>query len=454
MENKEKTVNKKQRRLIVGLSIALGLCAASSVALGVAYGMATDDRGRYEVQLENVYQKSMYDFVDSVNNAETNLSKILVSNNSDYQSGIMIDVANNMNLAQQSLSNLPLSDGSVSDSIKFINQVNGYMEITSNKLAKGDELSPDDKKNLAEIKDSLLRIKENVNDLFDTTKDGYSILGNSFDMVGDKNAFTVKFSNLKSEDVDYPTMIYDGPFSDSQTNVNIKGLTGNEVSENEAYNVVLNSFDNLYNVKFLGEINSKIQTYNYKAQTTSKNNLYVQVSKIGGHIITVSGMSGSNMDNVTVDSAEDIAVRFAKDNGVENAECVWKDVLDGSAYFNIAPVEKGIILYPDLVKVKVDLDNGTIIGYDSSTYFTNHTKRMLDGVSVSEDKAKETLPTDFMFEKGRLCLCPLEYSREVLCYEFLGQKNGEIYYFYVNAQNGQEENVLKVIETQDGSKLM
>ena len=138
----------------------------------------------------------MYDFVDSVNNAETNLSKILVSNNSDYQSGIMIDVANNMNLAQQSLSNLPLSDGSVSDSIKFINQVNGYMEITSNKLAKGDELSPDDKKNLAEIKDSLLRIKENVNDLFDTTKDGYSILDNSFDMVGDKNAFTVKFSNL------------------------------------------------------------------------------------------------------------------------------------------------------------------------------------------------------------------------------------------------------------------
>jgi len=444
----------KDKKVIIGLSIALGVTAFTAIGFSVAYGINMSEKMKYETQLENVYEKSMYDLVESVNTAENNLSKILVSNNTDYQNKLMIEVAHNMDLAQQSISSLPIANNSIADSVKFINQVNGYMETTSKELAKGNKLSDDKKSTLSDIKDSLTEMKNNINNLILKASDDYSILKESWNMDDGSNAFTISFSKIESDDVKYPTMIYDGPFSDSQTNVNIKGLIGDEVDEKTAYNAILQVFNNVKDVEYQGEINSKIQTYNYKILTTTQNEIYAQVSKIGGNIITVSGMSGRNMDNISSSDGEKIAIDFAKQNGVENPQCVWREVLYGCAYYNIAPVQNGIILYPDLVKVKIDLGNGTVIGYDASTYFTNHANRLLGKATLKESEARKILPNDYMFGSGRLCLCPLEYSREVLCYEFEGNKNGSTYYFYINAITGEEENILKVINTTDGSKLM
>ena len=128
--------------------------------------------------------------------------------------------------------------------------------------------------------------------------------------------------------------------------------------------------------------------------------------------------------------------------------------MNNNGYFNIAPNQKGIILYPDLIKLKIDLASGEIIGYDATTYFTNHVNRVLPTPTISEETAKSKLPTSYNFEPGRLTLIPLEYSREILCYEFVGQRNGSTYYFYINALTGVQENILKVVESVEGTTLM
>ena len=58
-----------RRNTIVGLSIALGVFAASTLGLGIAYGISQSNLNRNETQLENVYQKNLYDLVESVNNS-------------------------------------------------------------------------------------------------------------------------------------------------------------------------------------------------------------------------------------------------------------------------------------------------------------------------------------------------------------------------------------------------
>ena len=76
--------NKRQKRfsksLVIGLSIAVGVLGLSTIGLGVAYGCMASTSNDYAIQLENVYQKNLYDLVESVNNTETKLSKILASN--------------------------------------------------------------------------------------------------------------------------------------------------------------------------------------------------------------------------------------------------------------------------------------------------------------------------------------------------------------------------------------
>ncbi len=48
---------------------------------------------------------------------------------------------------------------------------------------------------------------------------------------------------------------------------------------------------------------------------------------------------------------------------------------DGTVLFNFVYKEQNITIYPDLVKVKVALDNGEIVGFDASTYYLNHHNR-------------------------------------------------------------------------------
>ena len=157
---------------------------------------------------------------------------------------------------------------------------------------------------------------------------------------------------------------------------------------------------------------------------------------------------------IDYENAKNIALEFASLNGVEDGEVVWNDTIKEDVYLNIAPKQNGIILYPDLVKVKVNLVSGTVVGYDATSYFTNHVNRTLSKGSLSLEKAKAQVPSKFAIVNARYVLSPLDYNREVVCVEVEATGEGSTYYFYYNVNNGILENVLKVIQTDDGSLLM
>ena len=152
--------------------------------------------------------------------------------------------------------------------------------------------------------------------------------------------------------------------------------------------------------------------------------------------------------------AIEIAQNFAKQTGITETKCVWKDIISNDAYINLAPVQNGVILYPDLIKVKVDLFSGNVIGFEASSYYINHTQRNLTPAKVDSAQAQQKVPQGYLIKNTRLCLAPLEYNREVLCYEIMCTQNGETYYFYINANSGAIENILKTVETDNGNLLL
>lgn len=450
-----KQENKSQKGWIIGLSIATGVLALSTTGLAVATGVNMSQSMQFQTELENVYQKNLYDLVEGVNNAEIKLSKAISSDDKDYQKKMLAEVVKNSQLAESAISSLPITQNSLADSVKFINQLGGYSTTVIENLASEANLSEDEKQNLNKLHSSLVKIKDKLNEYVDKVQKGANIVSEDIKLNGDENSLTVKLSTFKEVSVDYPTMIYDGPFSDSETNYVVKGLKGNTITKEDAYNSVVKHFKNISDINYAGEINSNFETINYELNTTDGHNLFVQVSKIGGNILTVSGYQDGTADNeINSEDGKKIALDFVKSNGINNPSCVWEDKLGKEAYFNIAPTQNGIILYPDLVKVKVDLSTGTVIGYDATSYFINHVERNLIGDFIDEQEASGYVPKGYVATNGRLVLAPLEYSREVVCYEFVSEKDGETYYFYINAISGKLENVLKVLETSDGAKLM
>lgn len=448
--------NKRQKRVIVGLSIATGILGLATMGFGIAYGVTQSQSNELGTRLENVYQKNFFDLVDSVNNAEIKLSKVLNSSTPTYQKKLLNEISQNATAAEVSIAALPLEQSDINDNVRMVNQISGYTSTLADKLSNGGTLTTGEQDTLQDIYNNVYTMKVQLNNFARKMQESnYSILKHSMKLNANDSNFSTQMNHLHDINTEYPTMIYDGPFSDSVTNAQVKGLTGKRVNKEEANKIVNERFKNVISINFDSETNGRFETFNFRIKNTDEEMLYVQVSKIGGNILTVSGAGPDNRsESVSEDDAEKIALQFAKDNGIETPEVVWKDSIGKDSYFNIAPKTNGIVLYPDLVKVKVDLASGTVVGYDATTYFTNHTDRKLGSFAKTFDDLRGRIPSSLTIVGERKVLAPLDYNREVLCLEFECINSDDTYYFYLNAQTGDEENILKVIKTDDGNKLL
>lgn len=454
IKTKKQETKKNYRNAVIGLSIATGVLGLSTLGFGIGYTISMSQANSYSMQLENIYKKNYYELVDTVNTADMNISKLLASNSQDYQAKMLSDVAQGAKEMQSNIASLPLSSDNIVESVRFINQMSGYAQILQEKLASGGELTESDLNTLSDMHESLTEMKRYLNQMSERMIYGYSILNESSRMNGSYDNFSLDFAQIQSDDTQYPTMIYDGPFSDSVVNQKVKGLKGAEISKDDAYKIVDTYFKNIASLQYQGQTNGKFNTYNFVVLNTDNQKIYVQVTKIDGKILTISGNVESDIKNISYQQAEKIALDFAKENGIKDATVVWHEELNSQTYFNIAPKQKNIILYPDLVKVKVDLENGNVIGYDAMSYWLNHTDRTLSSASVSVEMARANIDTSFVIKNERLVLAPLDYNREVVCWEFECERDGATYYIYINANTNVEENILKVVKTNDGSKLM
>ena len=84
-QKNRKLSQKGLKGAVIGLSIATGILGATTIGFGIGYGVTQSQADDYGHKLEAVYQKSFFDLVDSVNNAEIKLSKVLNSSTPSYQ---------------------------------------------------------------------------------------------------------------------------------------------------------------------------------------------------------------------------------------------------------------------------------------------------------------------------------------------------------------------------------
>ena len=445
-------LNHTKRRKIVYIGT---ICLLSAVLLGfiILYSIVVGKNSEYANSLEQIYQKNYYNLVDSVNNTENKLAKTISSTSVALKAKYLNEVSDNAKMAEVCLNNLPYTIEGLTESLSFINQVGGYTETLAKQLEKGEKLSAKEEQTLEQIYDSVLYMKNSFLDMNTKMFGGYNITNSSIKVKEGFNDFSLDLAKIKEVDVEYPTMIYDGPFSNSVINKTIKALNDKPVDENTAKENLLKLFTNIQekDIEYKSTETGRFETYNY---SINNGNGYAQITQKGGNLLTYSSYKDDRGKNISTENAKAIALDFAKKNGIDNPEVVWFDVLKDNMYINIAPVVNDVVYYPDLVKVKIDLYDGDILGYEASEYYTNHTKRNLSSVKVDKQTAKNNIPKKYSVKFSRLALIPLEYNQEVLCWEFMCTLGQDEYYFYFDAQDGEERNILKVISTKDGNKLM
>ncbi|MBR1985041.1 MAG: germination protein YpeB, partial [Clostridia bacterium] len=116
--------NRKQRRNKTVFIITTSILSVLALTFMVLYSTTRSSLTEVSRSLEYSYERSYYDLVDNINNAEIKMSKVLVSKDREYTTKLLREVVENTRGASENLSNLPASINGLSETTQFINKVN------------------------------------------------------------------------------------------------------------------------------------------------------------------------------------------------------------------------------------------------------------------------------------------------------------------------------------------
>ena len=408
--------------------------------------------------MSSAYQaKNFYDLVGYVDNLDVNLSKLTVSTDGEDQQKLLGEVRVQSNLAVSSISAIALPDEDKFYTTKFINQVGDYAKYLNEKLIDGNSLTSEEKQTLTQMYEISNGLKNELSSLasqIDQNFDFCSLYQNKQD-----NLIISKFIELESNATNYPHLIYDGAFSEDAKVKQAKALVGlKEFSKMDAEKQLNQYFKdyNLKNIELVGEVTgSNVECYEFTATTEDGTNLTAEISKKGGKLLLFNHYKDCQDDKVSVQNCQVAAEEFLSNLGITDIRCVWKTTASNTVTFNYASVVDGVICYSDLIKINVCKERGTVSAIETSAYYLNHTKnRTLNSVTVTKEQALKKVGSNITVESTRLAIIPVGNNSEVLAYEFIGTHGDATYYIYVDASTGREVNVLKVVNTNNGSLIM
>lgn len=412
-----------------------------------------------EITTENQYNRAFYDLVEYVDNIDTLLSKAQLTKSPSQLAKLSSDIFRQSAEAKSCLGQLPTSQVQLDNTSKFLSQVGDYTYVLSQSMINGEEISQEEYDNLASLNEYASNLKKSLSDIQTRIYSGEVKISAdqkhpSGEIVADAaggDIFT-DLENVEKSFEEYPSLIYDGPFSEhieNRESVMLKNAS--DISQEEALNraeAFLGDMGNGLIFEGLSE-NTAIQSYTFR-KDTDDGQISISITKKGGFVLSYLNSRMTNEENLTIEQAQEKASQFLQENGFYSMQSSYYDKSGGVATLNYAYMQDNVTCYSDLVKVKVALDTGEIVGVETNGYLMNHTQRDLAQPKLSEDEARSKISTGLDVTSAGMALVPKDSMREVLCYEFKGSFNGKNFIVYVNADNGREEEIFLLIETEEG----
>lgn len=443
----------------------IAILAVACIVLGV---LMFKKQNQYAQTVENSYNMAFYELVDYVQNVEKFLAKSLISNSPEHGAETLTNVWREANLASTYLAQLPVQNNELLNTEKFLNQVSDYSFTLSRKNIYNEPLSEEDLRNLKELHQYSVELKNTLTqlgaELADGTASWKEFTNNRNPQFAQQvsNMSDSMFSNINKNFEQFAGLIYDGAYSEHVNEGQMKAITNEQDIDEETAKQIAKQFigeDKVEEVISNGYIeNGKIPSYDLsiKMKNGDKDNYaYISVSKKGGKIVLMNYNREITAEALSQEQANGIGKKFLEEKGFPNMKETYYLKQDGAVTINYAYyLNNEITVYPDLIKVKIALDNGEILGIETSGYLNSHAQRETNAIKISKEEAKKTINKQLQIESEGLAIIPTKWNTEILCWEFKGKVDETEFLVYINAENGREEDILVIVETPDGTLTM
>lgn len=427
----------------------LSILVVGLLAFGILNSIAATT---YKTQLDVYSQQSMSELCESLDNISVNLQKSLYVNSADMLSELGTQLYKESSLAKSNLSQLTSSDLESSEIYKFLSQVGDFVfslsendDFTLSEQNKADllalyeysiALSGEFSSTMSEIYSGDISWEEQVSTL-------------NINVADLPESFLSSMSDAAQSLTEYPTLIYDGPFADSILEKDAIMLQDeDEITQEEAKEIAAEILQtSTASLREDSDVDGSVAMYCF-----SVGEHYIGITKLGGYVAYL--LSGDYAGEIVYSELEaiEIAKQYLSELGyTDMIESYYYDY-DGICTINFAYYKDDITYYSDLIKISVSLDTGEITSIDAHGYLINHSEREIADEILSEEEVLEKISKDLEIMSCTRVVIPKDTGKEVYCYELhCVAESGQEVLIYIDAVNGDEEDILILLYSDDGT---
>lgn len=412
----------------------------------------------YKLAAESMYYQVYTDLVDAIYEINIALSKLTVLQSPSSIAYTLDDIWRASAICSGLMGQIPQSHVDNLGMNQFILRIGDYARTLSLTCMKGESLSDNDKKQLNELLAASERLHEELQyklsegiipdeglnrDAFYSSSTTVDSEGNEIDSFSDE------------ADSKYPTLIYDGPFSESTEQLEPMGLSGENIDESTALMKAYEYLDNeASELKLDSKSEGRIPAYDFHGQMADGRQVYISISEQGGALVWFSISKSSDIEGLPNEDEEKDLIskcnQWLRSHGYGEMEPTYAQYYSGAALINFAAKNGDVIVYNDLIKLSIDRQSKTICGVDARNYLFCHTERQISTDILPLEEVQANISDDFELKETNLALIPATAQTEVLCYEFKGVMGDAEFVIYLDANSGEEVKVFRIIGDEHG----
>ncbi len=434
--------------------------SAALVVAGIFAIRSTRKANALDLYARATTERAFDELVTSVSELSNALEKSQYLSDPALEGALCTQIFGRAMTAQAAMEALPYASRELEQTASFVAKAGDYANTLARTVGTNGGYSEEELENLHSLAEAANVMKLNLQDMQARVAQGQMDLDQVYAETtaaeGGEDQPPLAgetFQTIEQEFPEIPTLIYDGPFSETMASREALFLEGREeIDEEEALKKAAKFLDvSASALRSAGECGGDVPCW-ICAGFAAGTDYTVYVTKQGGEIWSVIGQRDVGRAVYTVEQGLSIAEDMMTGWGLKNMERSYHELSDGVLVVNFEHAENGVRCYPDLIKVAVAMDTGTLMSYDAKGYITAHTKRTIPEAAVSTEAAQSGLSQQLSVQEHAMAIIPTEGGREKYCHEFLCQtEDGDRYLMYVNAQTGRQEKILILLEDESGT---
>lgn len=397
------------------------------------------------------YSRAFEQLNSSLNSISIAMQKAVYVSSAKKMGALSAEIFSEAEIAKSALSELPIGEINISTIYRFLSQVGNYALSVAKNITSENSVTAQQKSELKILSDIAQIISQVINDNnieYNTAEQWAQVVENKLHNVVSERGLATSLTQLEENLSDYPTLIYDGPYSDHILQKQpLMTAAAVEVSVNQALETALRAVGEDSSLKFENMQGGKIECYRF-----SDGNVSVAVSKNGGYVVYMRKNREVGQNILSYEQAIIKAKAFLDNMQIANMVDTYFYTDNGVCVINFAYLDGQTVCYTDLIKVGVAMDTGEIVLLETAGYLTNHTDRAFKTPAFTQEEAAEKINSDLEISQTSITLIPTDSGGEIRCYEFLcdGQENQEIL-VYINVLTLEEEQIFILLKSDGGT---